>query len=795
MPRTRWYTHTQKEYLENMLLLYLEAKTDGPEKTRRFFIELAHTWLTVWPLEDADRRLQGNQAALDRATVQLKLIMPAIEWAAPAQKEYLVGMLSQYREVHAAKKTALVTRFFVGLDSGWFTRFPAEAELGITPAVPGGPPLSDDDVEAIRKATVNTKARLRAWMRYRAKEKGTPAGTVTKNSSLFKAIQVQKPTRQYRAIEVYQKLYRAKIRALMDTRGYARLNEEAEAERVADEDDLTILTPDEAAQRELAAVERIKAHRAARMSLLRNAAMELFAAESDEVLAEVEAAKDELNAGRVSEDDGLGDTERTPEQYQHSIDQLGAVLQLVAAAIEAEAGWKGLFLVGGPNPKRIGAVTMKTFSFGATPLGIDFAASYPDFADLKSGFAAFLKQAFPHEVRDQRALVSPDAPPNLEGMIRLESSPEPAETTTNTPTPTATKVTSSAPKRMRHKKVVQAPVVPAPAPPPTAPAPPATENAVVPPSTPTTPETPTLTLPEDFDNTMNDILSDYGGSDFFLTNADTDVYVSGWNGTGASHSMDDTPPMPEPVQIARPGPRAIHRGAQFEPDRQVGGSPGRWSTFDVGEYRFPANDYPFPANARLPSNCLSRPTSFPPPSPLIQAFTPKATFATSAPLGTPLEGPINSVANPTRDGSPGGGRHGEEREEWKGGGGYIRSPLGIMRPAARSECVPTPTEQPGQEAKDPIPNTCKPCAAPDMGTAGQNIAQERSGRLPKKAGRDSTATRRPLARGQRAHRRVPDLLPKTICLWAMYRGAFLARGHDTSWRYSPEKDVMWRGPT
>ncbi|KAF7349470.1 hypothetical protein MSAN_01737300 [Mycena sanguinolenta] len=522
--------------------------------------------------------------------------MPAVEWATPPQKAYLVSMLPKYREVHATKNTANITRFFVTLDCGWFSLFPVEVELGITPAVPGGPPLSAGDLEAIGKATVNTKARLRAWMRYRAKDKGTPAATVAKHSSLFKALQVPRPSRAYRSIEVYHKLSRNKVRALVDQRGYGLLNEESEAERTTS--DPRVLTPEEETQRELEAVERIKKNRAARMSLFRNAAIELFAAETEEVLAEIEAAKNELNAGRIVEDENTG-SERTPEEYQHSIDQLGAVAQLVMSAIECEAGWHGMLVVGGPNPRRLGAVTMKTFCFGATPLGLDFAASYPDFADFKSHFAAYLKRAFPHEVRDQRALLPmPDAAtaapvvsdrPDLEGMIPFEtnSSPEPKSTASETINPhtpilTTTEITSHAPKRVRRKKVASAasPVMTAPA----------AHDLVVMLPTPTTPATPNLTLsvPVDFDHTINDMLS----------------------------NLELFPGSGEPY---------VHLMADHQADRTPGSS-------HVGGYSFPTNDYPFPTDGPVLSNYLPLP-SFPPPTAL-PAFTSKATFPQLATVHT-----------------------------------------------------------------------------------------------------------------------------------------------------------------
>jgi hypothetical protein len=125
-------------------------------------------------------------------------------------------------------------------------------------------------------------------------------------------------------LEVYQKIHRTKIRSEVMRRGYGLLNEEAEAERVAlarDPDaEVTVLTSEEtqaeARKVEDRAVERVRANRAARMSMLRTTAMELFAAEPDDVRAEVLAQMEEMNGERAL---GLRDDisgTHVPEEYQ-----------------------------------------------------------------------------------------------------------------------------------------------------------------------------------------------------------------------------------------------------------------------------------------------------------------------------------------------------------------------------------------------------------------------------------------------------------------------------------------------
>jgi hypothetical protein len=149
----------------------------------------------------------------------------------------------------------------------------------------------------------------------------TTSHAVHKWSGLFKILKAKKKTRPLRAVEVYQKLYRNKIRSEVMQRGYGELNEEAEADRVAlarDPDpELLVLTPEEEQEVEEQAMVRVCANRAARMSLLRTTAMEVFAAEPEEVRAEVLLQMEKMNKERGSGVNSDADTEtQTPEEYQ-----------------------------------------------------------------------------------------------------------------------------------------------------------------------------------------------------------------------------------------------------------------------------------------------------------------------------------------------------------------------------------------------------------------------------------------------------------------------------------------------
>jgi hypothetical protein len=135
---------------------------------------------------------------------------------------------------------------------------------------------------------------------------------------LFSQLKRKKSTRPYRKIEIYQRLYGAKLKEEANKRGYGLLNEEVVAKGVV-EGEARVMSEAEAVAAELAENEameaRLKEYRRQRMSLQRMVAMEMFAGETAEVLAEVDqetAARNEERATVASED---GD-ERTPEDIQ-----------------------------------------------------------------------------------------------------------------------------------------------------------------------------------------------------------------------------------------------------------------------------------------------------------------------------------------------------------------------------------------------------------------------------------------------------------------------------------------------
>jgi hypothetical protein len=136
--------------------------------------------------------------------------------------------------------------------------------------------------------------------------------------------------RALRPQEMYQKLYGAKIKEEVLTRGYGELNEEAEAERVAagaaagpsDVVAVAILTEEERKLVEMAennlALAHVHKNRALRMSLWRTTSIEMYQLESNDVKREVETATAKFNSERIMPD-ATDDDERMPLEYQQYV--------------------------------------------------------------------------------------------------------------------------------------------------------------------------------------------------------------------------------------------------------------------------------------------------------------------------------------------------------------------------------------------------------------------------------------------------------------------------------------------
>ncbi|KAJ7794341.1 hypothetical protein B0H14DRAFT_3888763 [Mycena olivaceomarginata] len=221
------------------------------------------------------------------------------------------------------------------------------------------------------------------------------------------------------------------------------------------------------------------------------------------------------------------------------------------------------------------------FCFGGTPEGCDFIATYPNFADVRTGFNQYLKCAFPHDVRDKRALDPKAAAPSLDDLIPLDPDDEQEAPAAKAAKPVRRKKPAATKKK--------APELPAPELPVSTAAIPLTTSPLV----STDPSSPTqdFPVPAGFDERLHEIVADFGdasggsglpldngwssedevltlsfggdGSVDFGPGPDDDVLES-WRSIGFDSAGGDIPPEPSRPNGLRPMYRGVPSAAQTE---------------------------------------------------------------------------------------------------------------------------------------------------------------------------------------------------------------------------------------
>ncbi|KAJ7712706.1 hypothetical protein B0H14DRAFT_2645145 [Mycena olivaceomarginata] len=291
--------------------------------------------------------------------------------------------------------------------------------------------------------------------------------------------------------------------------------------------------------------------------------------------------------------------------------KVGEVLKRVTDAIEEETGWHGFFMLGGPMPRREGEISSKTFCFGGTPEGCDFIATYPNFANVRTGFNQYLKRAFSHDVRDKRALDPKAAAPSLNDLIPLNPDNEQEAPAAKAAKPVRRKKPAATKKK--------APELPAPELPVSTAAILLTTSPLV--STDPISPTEDFPVPAGFDERLHEIIADFGdasgGSGLPLDNGwssedealtlsfggdgsvdfgrgPDDNVLESWRSIGFDSAGEDIPPEP-----SRPnGLRPMYRGGAAV-NREIGASPGRpRATPNVFSFAVSPTFHPVPAAAQ-----------------------------------------------------------------------------------------------------------------------------------------------------------------------------------------------------
>ncbi|KAJ6603520.1 hypothetical protein DFH09DRAFT_1354680 [Mycena vulgaris] len=396
--------------------------------------------------------------------------MPPPSWASTEQATFLAAELPAYLAAKENSKKIPLVRYWNSLDDRWFQNWPEEAALGLQAAAPGVNRPADE-LQLLGSATDKRKGQLKAYLRYQDRPLSAgrlPGSRGRKKTSLFKVLDKSKAKRNLQVREMYQKLYHAKIKVAVMERGYGEMNEEAQAASsspqpvVLSSEEGTaqapssspapvVLSAEEAYEADRLALLRIKQSRRDRLKLWRATTDELWDAEPDDVKKEVEQSTKEYNESRAAGMQDPGEEERTPEQYQHTIDQIGGVYAKVHEATTDEAGW-----IGHDNCGRAYASQGRPDIDEGTPNGNTFEASHPDFkTSISAQFVKFLKRAYPHDIRDSRAIATPgdavDAmdPADLNGLISMAKEDDAEEL------PPAPAAKERGPKRIRRPKPAQ----------------------------------------------------------------------------------------------------------------------------------------------------------------------------------------------------------------------------------------------------------------------------------------------------------------------------------------------------
>ncbi|KAF7346299.1 hypothetical protein MSAN_01857300 [Mycena sanguinolenta] len=341
-------------------------------------------------------------------------------WATDEQQEWLQCYLAEFVRRQAEKKLAL---FWPILYAAWFRRFPEHTVLGLPlPTDLDARKLTKDELARVGTAVEARQNQLENWFwNNRAKiNKGSGALSVKSEAMVAALLDVpSKPKKRvHHAVEIFQRRNRELIKRELTVAGYDKLSDQED-----DEDDWT----DESDGSEAAQVKSLKSLRMRmRTRVVADLWKEAPAEERAIVLAELEQEKEEMRQERAemkakaeakasgSNEEVANTGEQTPAELQQGIDGLEAFLSKVLGVVYKGAKWVGMTLVGGPNPRMGGELSMKVICHGTTPAGIDFEDFCVDFdKHVVESFEGFLQQVYtPEECRtralDVRALETND---------------------------------------------------------------------------------------------------------------------------------------------------------------------------------------------------------------------------------------------------------------------------------------------------------------------------------------------------------------------------------------------------
>ncbi|KAJ6548367.1 hypothetical protein B0H19DRAFT_1265204 [Mycena capillaripes] len=229
-----------------------------------------------------------------------------------------------------------------------------------TPDDANGRKLTPEELLVLGAAIKARKGQLENWFRNRRKKIGNAGATPKVNNPLVDKIfkfSIPKWTRAHQPIEIFQLRNAEKIKQVLTAAGYDALKKKRSGDETDDEED------DWTDESEDSAAVRAKALKSEHMRMRTRVVQGLWKAASSEEREAAEAEAEEEKKTIHEDDlckeelDALKAT--TPQDLQDGIDALESVCSEIHKGTFQASGWVGMSIMGGPNPRMNGDLTMK----------------------------------------------------------------------------------------------------------------------------------------------------------------------------------------------------------------------------------------------------------------------------------------------------------------------------------------------------------------------------------------------------------------------------------------------------